>query len=109
MNDYLRLSKPPSISWSAPTCSTCGVDLEWDDGDDGFLAGYWCHVAIVTEVAVRQQLAAEVWALEHDADTMRREVWEGKLIMWVQGWDAAVLTAGRIVHGEPILAARGRS
>ena len=32
MNDYLRLSKPPSISWSAPTCSTCEVDLEYDDG-----------------------------------------------------------------------------
>ena len=88
----------------------CGLRCEnEDDGDDGFLAGYWRHVAIVTEVAVRQQLAAEVWALERDADTMRREVWEGKSIMWVQGWDAAVLTAGRIVHGEPILAAGGRS
>ena len=32
MNDYLRLSKPPTISWSAPMCSACYVDLECDDG-----------------------------------------------------------------------------
>ena len=64
----------------------CGLRCEnEDDGDDGFLAGYWRHIAVVTEVAVRQQAAAEVWALEHDADTMRREVWAGKSIAWVEG------------------------
>ena len=81
-------------------CS-CGARCEnKDDGDDGFLAGYWRHIAVVTEVAVRQQLAAEVWALEHDADTMRREVWAGKSIAWVEGWDAATLAAAEIARGR---------
>ena len=32
MSDYLRLTRAPYISWSAPTCSACDVDLEFDDG-----------------------------------------------------------------------------
>ena len=39
----------------------CGVRCEnEDDGDDGLLAGYWRHIAFVTETAVRQQAAAEI-------------------------------------------------
>ena len=32
MNDYLRLTKPPTIVLLAPICSVCEVDLENDDG-----------------------------------------------------------------------------
>ena len=89
----------------------CACNVRTERGVRALLSDeqYHEHLIEVTEAAVRQQLAAEVWALEHDADAMRREVWAGKSIAWVEGWDAAVLTAGRIVHGEPILAAGGEA
>ena len=41
----------------------CGLRCEnEDDGDDGFLAGYWRHIAELTEQAVREQIAAQIEA-----------------------------------------------
>ena len=41
----------------------CGARCEnEDDGDDGFLAGYWRHIAELTEQAVREQIASEIEA-----------------------------------------------
>lgn len=61
-----REHKISSISGNGKTeiaFCTCGARCEnEDDGDDGFLAGYWRHIAVVTEVAVRQQAAAEIEA-----------------------------------------------
>ena len=81
MNDYLCLPKPPTISWSAPMCSTCEVDLldnydggcwrcpscgtAWSgnarDGDDGELYESWAGQPAggpeVTE--------AEAWRISH--------------------------------------------
>lgn len=62
--------------------------------------GYNRHLIEVTEAAVREQAAVEIEALEHDADTMRREVWAGRSIAWVEGWDAATLAAAEIARGE---------
>ena len=86
MNDYLRLSKPPTISWSAPMCSACYVDLECDDGwlcpscgtawgsmagdgDDGELYESWAgEPADGPEVTV-----GEAWRISHlqEPDRMR--------------------------------------
>ena len=77
MNDYLRLTRSPYISLSAPTCSACAVDLEFDDGwlcpscgmeprlvyDESSLATVQAHhVAQATEAAVREQIAAQIEA-----------------------------------------------
>ena len=67
----------------------CGWRQQRDNGQ----IGYNRHLIEVTEAAVREQAAVEIEALEHDADTMRREVWAGKSIAWVDGWDSAVRTA----------------
>ena len=41
----------------------CGARCEnEDDGGDGFLAGYWRHIAELTEQAVREQIAAQIEA-----------------------------------------------
>ena len=79
----------------------CGLRCEnEDDGDDGFLAGYWRHIAVVTEVAVRQQAAAEIEQQAHSRDDLMRLVREGTSTDWVAGWDAATLAAAEIARGE---------
>ena len=55
------LAMPTSVTEIA-FCA-CGARCEnEDDGGDGFLAGYWRHIAELTEQAVREQIAAQIEA-----------------------------------------------
>lgn len=113
MSDYIKLAEAPQYVMHYPTCSTCAVDLDWDDGfmcpscgtrwdsdagdgDTGELYPDWAGEDLDGPVLTERQ-AADVASYRERLDRYERWGKDGASAIWAKPTPPRDLPAGFVL------------